>query len=320
MKEKIIIVFGDPNSVNAEIIYKCWKRISKNIKRKIYLISNFNLLKNQFKKLKYPIKFKKVKDINENLNENKLKVIDVDLKFKNPFNVSQNESSYFVINSLNLAHRYATRKHVKGIINCSINKNLLNKKKIGVTEYLAEKCKVKNKSEVMLISNNKLSVCPITTHIDINQISKNINKNLIVRKVSKINFWFKKNFKKKPKFAILGLNPHNAELDKNSEEHRIIIPSLKKIKKLGISIDGPFSADTIFINDYKKYNVIIGMYHDQVLGPFKSIFKFDAINITLGLKYARVSPDHGTAREMIGKNLANPLSLQRCIEYINNLN
>ena len=62
------------------------------------------------------------------------------------------------------------------------------------------------------------------------------------------------------------------------------------------------------------------MYHDQVLGPFKSIFKFDAINITLGLKYARVSPDHGTAKEMIGKNLANPLSLQRCIEYINNLN
>ena len=83
-------------------------------------------------------------------------------------------------------------------------------------------------------------------------------------------------------------------------------------------IDGPFSADTIFINDYKKYNVIIGMYHDQVLGPFKSIFKFDAINITLGLKYARVSPDHGTAKEMIGKNLIP--SLQRCIEYINNLN
>ncbi len=319
MKEKIIIIFGDPNSVNAEIIYKCWKKIPQNIKKKIYLISNIGLLKQQFKRLNYSIKLEPVKNIDENIKESKLKVIDIDLKFKNPFNVSKKESSRFITSSLNLAHKYAIENKVKGIINCPINKRLLNKSKIGVTEYLAEKCKINDRSEVMLISNSKLSVCPITTHVDVSQVSKYINKNLIIKKVSRINFWFKKRFKKRPKFAILGLNPHNAELDKKSEEKKIIIPSLKRIKKLGISIDGPFSADTIFINDYKKYNAIIGMYHDQVLGPFKSIFKFDAINITLGLKYPRVSPDHGTAKEMIGKNLANPLSLQRCIEYINKI-
>ncbi len=319
MKEKIIIIFGDPNSINTEIIYKCWKKIPKNIKNKIYLISNIDLLKKQLKKLNYSIKLEAVKNIDENIRENKLKVIDIDLKFKNPFDVNKNESSRFITKSLNLAHKYAIKNKVKGVINCSINKNLLNKKKIGVTEYLAAKCKIYNRSEVMLISNNKLSVCPITTHIDINQVSKHINKNLIVKKVSRINSWYKKRFNKRPKFAILGLNPHNAELDKKSEEKKIIIPSLKKIKKLGISVKGPFSADTIFINDYKKYNVIIGMYHDQVLGPFKSIFKFNAINITLGLKYPRVSPDHGTAKEIIGKNLANPLSLKKCIEYINKI-
>ena len=82
---------------------------------------------------------------------------------------------------------------------------------------------------------------------------------------------------------------------------------------------GPYSADTIFINDYKKFDVIIGMYHDQVLSPFKALFKFDAINITLGLKYSRMSPDHGTAFNLIKKNKASPESLQKCFSFIKNL-
>ena len=94
---------------------------------------------------------------------------------------------------------------------------------------------------------------------------------------------------------MLGLNPHNAELRKYSEEKKIIIPSIFKLKK-GIKINGPLVSDTIFINEYKKYDIIIGMFHDQVLAPFKTLFKFDAINITLGLKYLRVSPDHGIAK------------------------
>ena len=90
-----------------------------------------------------------------------------------------------------------------------------------------------------------------------------------------------------------------------------------QIKKLGISVNGPLVADTLFINDYKQFDVIIGMYHDQVLAPFKAIFKFDAINVTLGLKYLRVSPDHGTAVNLIGKNKANINSLLKCISFIN---
>ena len=106
---------------------------------------------------------------------------------------------------------------------------------------------------------------------------------------------------------MLGLNPHNAELRKESEEKRLIIPVIQKIKKLGIKINGPLVADTVFIKDYKNYDIIIGMYHDQVLAPFKTIFKFDAINVTLGLKYLRVSPDHGVAKNLIRKNKANTL-------------
>ena len=100
----------------------------------------------------------------------------------------------------------------------------------------------------------------------------------------------------------MGLNPHNAELEKNTEEVKHILPSINKLKKLGINLNGPFVADTIFINEYKKFDIIVGMYHDQVIAPFKSIFKFDAINITLGLKYIRVSPDHGVAQNLIKKS------------------
>ena len=76
-------------------------------------------------------------------------------------------------------------------------------------------------------------------------------------------------------------------------------------------------ADTLFIKDFKNYDVIVGMFHDQVLTPFKSIFKYNAINITLGLNYLRVSPDHGVAVDLIGKNKANPQSLIECINFLN---
>ena len=80
-----------------------------------------------------------------------------------------------------------------------------------------------------------------------------------------------------------------------TRKKKIIIPAIKKLKNVNIKIDGPYVSDTIFINDYKKFDIIVGMYHDQVLAPFKALFKFDAINLTLGLKYIRVSPDHGVA-------------------------
>ena len=314
--KKILIVTGDPNSINSEIIYKTWKKIDKNIKKRIYIISNYKLLKTQFKKLNYSVKMVDVKNIINHNDANSLKIINIDLNFKDPFNVPIKFASKFVIKSLNRAHNLAQEKNVAGIINCAINKKLLGKKGIGVTEYLSKKCNIKNNSEVMLIKNSKLAVCPLTTHLNLSQISKQIKKDLIVKKVITINNWYKAKLRKKPEIAILGLNPHNAEYRKNSEEIKIIIPAIKILKKRKINVTGPLVADTIFINDYQKYDVIVGMYHDQVLAPFKSLYKYDAINITLGLKYLRLSPDHGTAFSLIKKNKASPLSLIRCVEFI----
>ena len=321
MKKKIIIVAGDPNSINCEIISKTWRAVNTSIKRKIYLIGNFNLINKQFKKLKRNVSIIKVKQLEDNTSPNKLKIIDIPLNFKNPFKVSLQNSKKYIYESFNLAHKLAQNKKVKGLINCPIDKKLLNKsKKIGVTEFLASKNKINKGSEVMFIHNKKLSVVPITTHINIKNVSKKININLIIKKMNTLQKDFKKLFGKRPKIGILGLNPHNAELNSNSEEVRIINPAILKLKKKGFYVEGPLSADTLFINNYKKYDVIVGMYHDQVLTPFKSLFQFDAINITLGLDYLRVSPDHGPAKDIINKNTANHLSLLSCVKFIDSLN
>ena len=315
MSKKIIIVSGDPNSINSEIIFKSWKKIRNAYKKKIYFISNINLLKKQFKRLNYRIKLKEVKNIDDD-KTTALKIINIDLKFKDPFKISNRATSNFITESLNKAHIFGLRKDVKGIINCAISKSFLKKNKIGVTEYLASKCNLKKNTEVMMIYNDKLSVCPLTTHIDIKDVSNNINSELIIKKIKSINSWLKRRLKRKPKIGVIGLNPHNAEFRKTSEEKKIILPSILKLKKSRIKVDGPLVSDTIFINEYKNYDVIVGMYHDQVLSPFKTIYKFDAINITIGLKYLRVSPDHGIAKNLIGKNKANIASFLKSIEFI----
>ena len=129
-------------------------------------------------------------------------------------------------------------------------------------------------------------------------------------------YFYVKKFGFKPKIAILGLNPHCESIHKYNEDDKIIKPTIKYLKAK-YDVSGPYSADTIFLkNNRKKFDVIIGMYHDQVLTPIKTLFEYDAINITLGLPFERISPDHGPNEKMLGKNISNPLSLLRAIQFL----
>ena len=124
--------------------------------------------------------------------------------------------------------------------------------------------------------------------------------------------------KKKASFAITGINPHCETKEKFNEEKKIIIPAIKFLKRKGVKIEGPFPTDTIFLKqNLKKFDVIVGMYHDQVLTPIKTIYGFDAINITLGLPFIRISPDHGPNEKMLGKNISSPLSLIQTLNFVN---
>ena len=313
MKKPIAITLGEPRSINSEIIYKSWKKIRGN---NFFLIGNFVLFDQQLKKLGLKIPLKKINSINEFKKKGILQILDVPLKFKNPFKINDKINNLYNLSCLNLAHSLANEKKVSGFISAPIDKKIFNHKFLGITEYLAFKNNVKN-SEAMMIYNKNLSVVPLTTHVDIKDVYKKISSSLIKKKILTVNNFFLKYFKKKPKIAILGLNPHNSESRRGSIERRIIKPAVLTLQKKKINILGPFSADTIFIkNNLKNFDVVIGMYHDQVLGPIKTLFEYDAINITIGLPFIRITPDHGPNKSMVGKNKSTPASLIKALNFL----
>ena len=322
MIKPILIVCGEPNSIFSEILIKAFRKY-KN-KNPIIIIGSFNLFKKQLQKLKFSnnlhiINFheKKLSDI----KKNKINIIDIKYNFKKPFEIISSKSNNYIKRCFEKAFQIIKKNSIKGLINGPISKkHFLGKKYYGITEYIFEKFKSR-KDYSMLIYNKSLSVSPMTTHIPISKISKKLKKENIISKAILIDKFYKKNFFKKPKLGITGLNPHCENFFKISEEKRIIIPAIKSLRKKNINISGPYPADTIFLKqNMKKFDVIIGMYHDQVLTPIKSIFGFDAINITLGLPFIRISPDHGPNTEMIGKGKSNPQSLIKAISFLDKLN
>jgi len=323
MKKPIAIIAGEPNSISSEIIFKCWKFRKKFKHKPFIIIGSIQLLNLQKKKLKYNIPIKQISHNfkNKDLISNKLLVYNIKFNQKSAFEKISSKSNNYIFESFECALKLIKQKKILGIINCPVIKEFLFKKKhLGITEYLGKKSGIGG-NEVMLIYNKKLSVSPLTTHIPLSLVSRKLKKMAIFNKVKTINAFYKKNFNKKPKIAILGLNPHNSYRQTESQESKVIIPAIKKIKKNGIKVFGPVSTDTSFmINDKEKFDVIFGMYHDQVLTPFKALFKYNAINITLGLPFIRVSPDHGIAEDIVGKNIANPNSLINSIKFFNNIN
>ena len=169
----------------------------------------------------------------------------------------------------------------------------------------------------MLIYNKNLSVCPVTTHLPIKLVTQKINQKIIREKIILIHDFYKKEFRIKPKIGVTGLNPHCETISKINEDKKIVLPAINFMKKRKIDVKGPFPADTIFLKQNRtKFDVIIGMYHDQVLTPIKTLKEYDAINITLGLPFYRISPDHGPNNKMINKNLSNPSSLLKSISFL----
>ena len=313
----ILIVGGEPNSIFLEIFFKTLDK--KKYKNPIILISSNKLVSLQMKKLKVKKKIKllDISKLNKyNLNNKSINLIDINFNQKKAFQKITNKSNKFIKECLQIAFKLIKSKYSSKLINGPISKKtFLKKKNLGMTEYIAEEFKVKKKA--MLIYNKELSVCPLTTHLPLKSVAKNINKKNINEKVSLIDKFYKENFNKKPKIAVLGLNPHCESIEKYNEDDRVIKPAVKNLVRLGYKVSGPLSADTMFLKaNRNKYDVILGMYHDQVLTPLKTLFEYDAINITIGLPFTRISPDHGPNDAMMGKNLSNPLSLIRAISFL----
>jgi 4-hydroxythreonine-4-phosphate dehydrogenase len=314
----ILIVAGEPNSVFLEIFFKSIKK--HRYKSPLIIIASKKLLQQQMMKLKYVFE---INTINKNFNKfnkldnKKINIIDVKYEFEKCFDKISNKSNNYIKETFKIALKILTQNKFSKFINGPISKkHFLNGKSLGITEYLAKKTK-KNNNVAMLIYNKKLSVSPITTHLALKDVHKHISKRKIYTHIKLITEFYKKNLQKNPKIAITGLNPHCESNFKDCEEDATITPAIKNLKAKNFKVEGPFPADTIFTQEHlKKFDIIVGMYHDQVLTPMKALFGFDAINITLGLPFVRISPDHGPNSPMLGKNLSDPKSLMEALKFL----
>ena len=313
----IIIVPGEPNSIFFEIFFKSLK--NNKFKSPIILITSRKLFERHAKFFKSKIKINEINYSKKKINKiylNSINLINVKYSQKKIFEKISDKSNNYIKNCFDIALDLLDKKISNKFLNGPISKKFFLKKKFsGITEYLAKKTNTKNVA--MIIYNKSLSVSPITTHLPIKFINKKITKLEIINKIKTINLFWHKHFNFKPKIAVTGLNPHCESLDKFNEDEKIIKPTINYLNKLNYNVKGPFSADTIFLDaNRRKFNIIVGMYHDQVLTPAKTLFEYDAINITAGLPFNRVSPDHGPNEEMMGKNLSNHLSLLRSMQFL----
>ena len=317
-RKPIIIVPGQPKSIFFEIFFKSLN--IKKIKSPLILVCSVNLFNLNAKKYKLN---KKINLINSELTKIKLinnyiYILDIELKKSISSKTQLNYNKQYLKNcfdeSFKLLKKNFTYKFLNGPIN---KKDFLGKDYLGITEYISNS--FNQKKTGMLIYNNKLSVCPLTTHLPIKLVAKKISKSLVQNKIKIINDFYIDKLKFKPKIAVTGLNPHCESISSFNEDEKIILPAIKFANKNGISVSGPYPADTIFLEqNRRKFDVILGMYHDQVLTPLKTLYEYDAINITMGLPFIRVSPDHGPNEKMVNKNISNPTSLFKALEFLDN--
>lgn len=207
--------------------------------------------------------------------------------------------------------------HLDGIVTGPIDKNTMHSEEFpfqGHTEYLTQEFGAGE--SLMLMVGEELRVGLVTEHIPVKDIPAFITKERVELKIRLMELSLKQDFLiNKPKIAVLGLNPHAGDEGLlGKEEQDVIKPVINDLKTKGKLIFGPFPADGFFATgQHRKYDGIVAMYHDQGLVAFKTLSFESGINYTAGLPYVRTSPDHGTAYNLAGKNLASESSMRQAM-------
>jgi 4-hydroxythreonine-4-phosphate dehydrogenase len=227
------------------------------------------------------------------------------------------EAGKLALESLKRAVEDLKAGKIDALVTAPINKHNIQSDEFkfpGHTEYLAEAFGTKD--VLMFMVSDELKIGVVTGHLPLEQVKKNINKELITKKLEQIKSSLKRDFGiQKPRIAVLGLNPHAGENGLlGNEEKEIIQPAIEDFRKKGNIVFGPFPADGFFgTAAWKNYDAVLAMYHDQGLMPFKMIAFENGVNYTAGLPKVRTSPDHGTAYDIAGKNIADESSMMHAI-------
>lgn len=228
------------------------------------------------------------------------------------------EGGKYALRSLEAAVEDVKKRNVDALVTAPINKKAMQLAGFpypGHTEYLTQHWG-RNQQSLMLMASDVLRVGLVTNHLPLKEVTEVITKELLLEKIQLLHDTLRIDFGiERPTIAVLGLNPHAGDEGViGQEEERIIRPAIVERKKGGIFAMGPFPADGFFANgQFSKFDGILAMYHDQGLVPFKTLAFGGGVNFTAGLAGVRTSPDHGTAYDIAGQNIANPDSFRSAL-------
>lgn len=310
------ISIGDLNGIGSEVVLKTFQdpRILDFFTPVIFA---------SFKIMTY---FKKTYAIDCNLQGiDKLEVIDhkkinVFNVWKEPVNINFGKEDpiigAYAIKSLKSAVTALKQNKIDVLVTAPINKSSIQSEDFnypGHTDFLNEELDGKS---LMLMIRDSLRVGLLTDHVAVKDVANTITKELIESKIKTINDTLIQDFGiRKPKIAVLGINPHNGDNGViGNEDDTVLRPTLDEIYKKGTLVYGPYAADSFFgSGNFEKFDAIIASYHDQGLIPFKTLSFGKGVNYTAGLSKIRTSPDHGTAFDVAGQNIANNESFKEAV-------
>lgn len=316
--ENIIVgvSIGDLNGIGPEVVLKTFEdnRILELCTP--VLFGNVKIISFLKKKLSLTSNIQGI-DSMQQVVRGKINVLNVWREGVNiEFGVADENVGKYAVKSFVEATKALKNNEIDVLVTAPINKYNIQSEDYkfpGHTDYLNSELEG---NALMLMVNDTLRVGLLTDHVPLSEISQLLTEDLLVEKIETIKESLKSDFGvSKPRIAVLGLNPHCGDNGViGNEDDKIIRPTINKLFNNGELVFGPYASDSFFgSSQYQKFDAILAMYHDQGLIPFKTLSFGKGVNFTAGLNKIRTSPDHGTAFEIAGKNIADPSSFREAL-------
>jgi 4-hydroxythreonine-4-phosphate dehydrogenase len=315
----IFVSMGDPGGIGAEIALKAWQQRHAHSLPPFLLHHDLDYLTALIKNFGWNIPLAPIAHPSQALAHfaSALPVLPIPAQVPLALGRAQPELAGIIATSIKTGVDFCQSQQVAALVTNPTHKSSMLQggfAHAGHTEYLGALC---GQKPIMLLANDHIRVVPFTGHLPLADVSTRMTIPALQEFLRRLHSVIQRQLLiPQPRIALCGLNPHAGEDGAlGTEEQRVIIPALAALHAEGIDIQGPLSADTAFYPEARKnYDVIIGMYHDQVLIPVKTIDFWRSVNITLGLGIVRTSPDHGTAFDIAAQGIARPDSMIAAIQ------
>ena len=324
MKKKLIaITMGEPGGIGPEVIVKALHCAGTSNYCAPVVIGDTEVMRDAVSLTGLPLKIKPISSLSQS-KPARGSIELLDIKSHSPFSkgVPSKNAGRAVVSYIRNAVSLALENEVSAIVTAPISKESLKMagyKWPGHTELLAGLTKTKDFA--MMFVSDKLKIILCTIHIPLKDVPKKINETVVLKTIRLAKKGADMLGIKIPRLAVAGLNPHAGESGIiGGEEISVIIPAIRKAFEEGITVSGPYPPDVVFHRAYNgDYDMVICMYHDQGLIPFKMLAFDTGVNVTVGLPIIRTSPDHGTGFDIAWKNRANPASMIEAIKLATRL-